>query len=315
MVFRNLDVAPAPNGCPAPGAAVESGPRPEGIAPEGAYPIPGAMIRRPPPSSAILFVAGVAVLFTTGGGALQLLLGEAGIVAAEWLLLFLPAVLFLRAGGFAPGPSLSLRAPGRAGVAAALLMILGATPVAWWIGWAQTLVLPVPPAVVEAMQEMLAWRSPGRLAWLLLAVAVTPAVCEEVVFRGVLLGGTRHLAPWRTVLLNGVVFGAFHLSLATPIRFLPTAWLGIVLAWVVLRTGSLWTGILMHVVNNGAIVLLAAAPVSRRLVTDPQSPPPLWLLGVAVVALAAGARILARLPDVPGEPAHPAPTKQVSEGP
>lgn len=252
------------------------------------------MIRRPPPLAAVTFVAGVAILFVSGGVALQLLMGEAGLPAAQWLLLFVPAVVFVRGGGFDVRETLFLGRPTPSALLAGTLLVAGATPVAWGIGWLQTFVLSVPPEVIQGMQELLTAHSPGRLVWLLVAVALTPALCEEVVFRGVLLSSTRDLPVWRAVLLNGVVFGAFHLSLETPIRFLPTAWLGIVIAWAVLRSGSLWTGVLMHLLNNGAIVVLASSPAWSSQVVDPEIPPPLWLLGLAVVALAAGARILQR---------------------
>ena len=137
--------------------------------------------------------------------------------------------------------------------------------------------------------------TPGRLAWLLLLLAVTPAICEEIVFRGVLLGGTRTLAPWRMLVLNGVVFGAFHLSFETVIRFLPTATLGIVIAWAVWRTGSLFVGMLMHFLNNGTIVVLASTPGLQDAFSDPEAPPPLWLVPLAIVTFAVGARILLTL--------------------
>jgi sodium transport system permease protein len=131
-------------------------------------------------------------------------------------------------------------------------------------------------------------------------------VCEEMVFRGVLLGGTRSLATWRILLLNGVVFGAFHLSIDTVVRFLPTAWLGIVITWAVLRTGSIWVGVLMHFLNNGAIVLLASVPALRRVIGSPDAAPPLWLIPVAVLSLAAGLRILS---ETPGATVAEAPTE------
>jgi sodium transport system permease protein len=98
------------------------------------------------------------------------------------------------------------------------------------------------------------------------------------------------------VVLNGVVFGAFHLSFETVIRFLPTAWLGIVIAWAVLRTRSIWTGALMHLLNNGTIVLLASVPVLREMFADPNAPPPFWLVPVAAVSLLLGVRVLSALP-------------------
>ncbi len=258
----------------------------------------------PSRGTALLFVALLAVFFFMGGIQLQLRLGEAGLLAAEWLLLFLPALAFVTAGGFDPVHTLSLRRPRATGLAGALVLIVGAMPLVWVLGWLQTFVLPVPWEMLEGLEELVTADSAGRLAWLLLLLAVTPAVCEEIVFRGVLLGGTRELPPWRMLLLNGVVFGAFHLSFETAIRFLPTAVLGTVIAWAVWRTGSLLVGVAMHLVNNGTIVVLASTPGVRELFSDPEAPPPLWLVPIAVVLFAAGVRILLR-PAVRADDPHP----------
>lgn len=247
--------------------------------------VPGA-------GTAMGFVVAVAVLFFYGGVNLQVRLGERGLLLAEWLLLLVPAVVFVRAGGYDATRTLSLRAPTAVGLGGAVLLVIGATPVAWLIGWLQTFVLPIPWELLEGLEDLVSADSAGRLAWLVFLLALTPALCEEIVFRGVLLGGTRSLAPWRLVVLNGVVFGAFHLSFETVIRFLPTAWLGIVIAWTVWRTGSIWTGVLMHFVNNASIVVLVSTPALREVLSDPEAPPPLWLLPLAAIALFSGWKIL-----------------------
>ncbi|MGD8321089.1 MAG: ABC transporter permease subunit/CPBP intramembrane protease [Gemmatimonadota bacterium] len=246
----------------------------------------------PTPRAAVFFVAGVAVLFFWGGITLQVRMGETGLLLSEWLLLLGPAILFVRAFGYDAARTLSLRAPSGRDLSAAVLLVGGALPVGWLIGWLQTFVLPMPWELLEGLEKLVTAQSPARLAWLILLLAVTPAICEEMVFRGVLLGGTRNLAPWRVVLLNGLVFGAFHLSFQTAIRFLPTAWLGIVIAWAVLRTRSIWVGSLMHFLNNGTIVLLASVPWLRELLSDPHAPPPLWALPMAAISLYAGVRLL-----------------------
>ena len=143
------------------------------------------------------------------------------------------------------------------------------------------------------MAEFLTANSPGRVIWLLALVALTPAVCEEVLFRGVLMAGTRsHMTPLRVVLLNGIIFGAFHIPAATVYRFLPSASLGMLLAWVVLRTRSIWPGILMHFVNNGSIVILASSPWILERFSDPEQGPPIWLLAPAVASVVLGGLLL-----------------------
>lgn len=248
----------------------------------------------PTPDQSIAFLFGVALLFFYGGIRLQVGLGEAGLLASEWLLLLLPAVLFVVVGRFDPVQTLSLRRPSARGLLGGLLLIAGAAPVGWTIGWLQSFVIEIPWEMLEGLEQLVTADSPGRLLWLVLLLAVTPALCEETVFRGVLLGGTRSLGPTRFILLNGLAFGAFHLSFETVIRFLPTAWLGIVIAWAVWRTGSLWVGVLMHVLNNGVIVVLASWPAVRDAFADPNAPPPLWLAPVAALSLFLGIRILLR---------------------
>jgi membrane protease YdiL (CAAX protease family) len=173
-------------------------------------------------------------------------------------------------------------------------VVTGALPLVWLIGWLQSFVLPIPWDLLEGLEELMTAGDARRLVWLLLLLAVTPALCEEVVFRGVLLGGTRTLDPWRMILLNGVVFGAFHLSFETVIRFLPTATLGALIAWAVWRTGSIWVGALMHFANNATLVVLTSTPMMREAFSDPDAPPPLWLVPMGATMLVVGARILPR---------------------
>lgn len=244
------------------------------------------------PATALGFVALIAVLFFYGGVRLQIALGERGLLAAEWLLLFAPAVLFVWLGRFDPRRMLSLKRPTRSGLLAGVLLVAGALPMIWLIGWLQTFVLPIPQELLQGLERLLTADSFSRFVWLLLVLAVTPALCEEIVFRGVLLGSTRTMEPWRMVLLNGAVFGAFHLSFETVIRFLPTALLGALIAWAVWRSGSVWVGALMHFVNNATLVVLTSLPALRDRFSDPQAPPPAWLVPLGAIVLASGVSML-----------------------
>ena len=260
-------------------------------------PPPGAI--QPEPRPTLVFILFLAVLFPFGGLQVQLFLGEGGLLAAEWLLLFLPSMIWVRAGGFDPVRTLSLVGPSPVHLAGAVVLGAGALPLVWTVGWLQTFVLPIPWEVLQGLEELVTADSPGRFVWLVLVLAFTPAVCEEVAFRGVLLGGTRSLAPWKAILLNGFAFGAFHLSLSTAVRFLPTALLGCVIAWAVLRSGSLWTGVAMHFLNNATIVALASSPSLRQAFSDPTAPPPLPAMVVGGIAFAAGLGILLRTTSAP----------------
>ena len=104
------------------------------------------------------------------------------------------------------------------------------------------------------------------LALTLLLIAVLPALCEELLFRGALMGMLRGVMGDRSrVILVAVLFGLLHLSL---VRSLPTATLGVVLGMLVVWTGSLWPAVLAHGLNNSLAVTMAhfeVAPENHML--------------------------------------------------
>ena len=88
----------------------------------------------------------------------------------------------------------------------------------------------------------------------LFLVALTPAVCEELAFRGGFLGCLRGMkSKWAGILIVAAVFGMFHGSVW---RFIPTAILGISLGYLLVETDNLFYSMLFHFVNNAVPVLL-----------------------------------------------------------
>ncbi|MFL5385230.1 MAG: ABC transporter permease subunit/CPBP intramembrane protease [Longimicrobiaceae bacterium] len=251
--------------------------------------------RVPLAAEALAFVAAIALLYFHAGTALQSRLGERGLLASEWGLLFLPTLLLVTAGPFDARRTLGLRRPSGRGVAAALVVALAGIPLGWAIGWVQLQWFDVPKELFGALEKLVTATSLPRFLWLLLLVAVTPAVCEEVVFRGVLFQGlAREERMWRTVASSALVFGAFHLSGETAIRFLPTAWIGVLMGIVVWRTRSIFCSMLMHFVNNGLAVVVVSRPEVRRMLMSEAGEPSWWLVALAPLALAAGLWLLPR---------------------
>ncbi len=95
----------------------------------------------------------------------------------------------------------------------------------------------------------------GTIATILVGVIIVAIVpiCEEVLFRGFLFAGLRtQLGPWVAATLTAVLFGAAHLSgdNANPAAALQLAALGGMLCFTYHRSGSLWTSIGLHMLNN-----------------------------------------------------------------
>jgi hypothetical protein len=83
----------------------------------------------------------------------------------------------------------------------------------------------------------------------MLLTGILPGVCEEVSHRGLLLRGfAPKLGIMRAILVSSLMFGFMHMNIA---QFLYTAILGYFMALSVMATRSLWTGIIIHFMNNG----------------------------------------------------------------
>ena len=90
----------------------------------------------------------------------------------------------------------------------------------------------------------------------LLLISVTPAICEEVFFRGLVLSGLRReYSPKACILIQALMFGVAHFSL---FRFAGTAIMGAALTLVLFRTRSLICTIMMHMIFNGLSCILWA---------------------------------------------------------
>lgn len=89
----------------------------------------------------------------------------------------------------------------------------------------------------------------------LIAIAVMPAIGEEILFRGVLARGlaTRFM-PALAIVLSAVLFSAFHLS---AIQAVPTFLLGLVYGYLALNARSCVPTMLAHLINNALAILVA----------------------------------------------------------
>ena len=79
-------------------------------------------------------------------------------------------------------------------------------------------------------------------------MALTPAICEELVMRGVVLSEYKYKTTFKAAIMNGIIFGLMHLSGQ---QFLYAAILGFVFAYIVRVTGSLFSTMIVHFVFNG----------------------------------------------------------------
>lgn len=102
---------------------------------------------------------------------------------------------------------------------------------------------------------------------MLFAIAVQPAVFEELLFRGAALHGYRSLGPKKALLMSALMFAMLHMNLQQALyAFL----LGSIFAFMVQRTGSIFASMLPHFLINALnCVAMATQSLQQGIVEEP----------------------------------------------
>lgn len=125
----------------------------------------------------------------------------------------------------------------------------------------QEYVLPIPKALLEQQAPIEALMCEQPIWWLLLVVALIPALTEEMCFRGFLLGSLRGGKRWVALVVTAAAFAMFHFLVY---RMAITFVLGGFLAYLSWQSRSIWPGVLAHFFNNAFAVIRAQYPNSVK---------------------------------------------------
>ena len=176
-----------------------------------------------------------------------------GLALSQWAGLGGLTWLYARGRGQRLAQVLRVGAPSATALGGATLIGLSAWLV---VGLLAEWILPAPKEVVEGMRHLVAPSDGGRGTLLtLFLMALTPAICEEALFRGPILRGLRtRLPPAGAAILTGLLFGIYH---ADPWRLVPTAILGVALSGIALASDSIIPAMVAHFVNNACLILIA----------------------------------------------------------
>ncbi|MEX0648623.1 MAG: CPBP family intramembrane glutamic endopeptidase [Balneolaceae bacterium] len=166
------------------------------------------------------------------------------------------------------------------------LLVVVVQPIILYLGHLNSL-LPIPETFsdlqasqYEMFEQFL--KQDGVMWFGLLHIALVPAFCEEILFRGYILRAFEK--SWgiiTAIVISGIVFGLFHIQLT---NLLPLATLGMFFAGFTWLSASLWPAIAAHFINNGSAVVLATFyPDLAFADMTPETLPPLWMLIVSIV--------------------------------
>lgn len=171
--------------------------------------------------------------------------------------------------------------------------------VAYSLWWNQQLDLPELLKGMEAGANRLLgviftydswWEFPLTFA----AVAIAPAVGEELIFRGLLQKKLEQASgsALYAVLVTALIFSALHLQFA---GFLPRFLLGVVLGGIYVWTRNLWVPILIHLLHNGVQVTAAFMAEDYEFQPEMTESPNPWFALVGVLVAIVAARELSKV--------------------
>lgn len=108
-------------------------------------------------------------------------------------------------------------------------------------------------AIEETFRILITARSGPEMLFVMTVAAVTPALCEELMFRGLIQRNlTLAYGKRKGFILAGAIFGLYHLN---PFWIVPLASLGIYFSFLMHRSKTLLLPMAAHLLNNGSATI------------------------------------------------------------
>ncbi len=203
--------------------------------------------------------------------------------------LLIPGLIFARLHSSTWKPFLRLRTVRWQFLLLSVVGLLALIPVVQWTGtlfdslpWPQW-IRDLEEGQMELIEKVLT--QDFSLLFTISMLALTPAICEEILFRGyVQRQAERRLGIWGGIIFSGVIFGLYHLRVTQAV---PLSLLGIFMAYLTWRTRSLWPAILVHLANNSFAAILGKVASKETSSVDLETfefPTTILLLSAIVLA-------------------------------
>lgn len=199
--------------------------------------------------SANLLYMLVMLLFVSLGYIAQKWDFKYGIIITEFLLIALPTILFIKLKGASVKKELRLN---KLSIVDAVLVIVIFTS-GYWVA---VFINMLGQIALSMMGELITPQIPFAQSAsdyfvLILIIAGSAGICEEMLCRGYIMRAYEGLGMWPGIIISAVMFSLLHLNIQNTLAPL---FLGLLLGFVVYRTNSLFAGILGHFTNNAISV-------------------------------------------------------------
>jgi len=170
-------------------------------------------------------------------------------------LILMPCILMAIFLTRSPRRALRIHRPQLSHLIAAVVIGVALHPSYMALGAAIKLIYEISPEMQLVLAHFEGMVIAQPLWAVLLLMAVLPAVCEELAFRGFIFGGLlRQQGALRAIIVSALFFGFTHTLLQQSIA---ASLMGVVLGLIAWRTGGVLATIIVHLVNNTLSISLA----------------------------------------------------------
>lgn len=257
----------------------------------------------------ISLVVSLAIIFSSGVAISDLINNQAQVLAdnasslliantvGQFFGLLVPALLLSRLHTSSWKSYLRLRGVDWKVLILSVVALFALIPVVQWFGvvsdglpWPQS-IRDFEKAQMDMIEHILT--KDFSLVFSISMLALTPAICEEVLFRGYFQRqAERSTGIVWGIVLSGVVFGLYHLRLTQAI---PLSMLGVFMAYLTWRTNSILPAMLVHLANNSFAAILGKVASAEGAAFDLETfEMPLYVVIPATIILVAVLFILHR---------------------
>lgn len=139
----------------------------------------------------------------------------------------------------------------------AVLVTIFLLPFCYFLSYLITEAFDIPEIFENLGTQLFTAHSGSEFILLIVVVAVTPAICEEIFFRGYVQRTMERNLGAKSFVITGIIFGLFHMQ---PLSLITLSVLGILFSFFFYRSKSIFPSSSAHFINNFIAILFLYNP-------------------------------------------------------
>lgn len=180
-----------------------------------------------------------------------------GLLITEYLIILLPILFFLKIKGYSIRENLRLNGISLKQAVFVILIVVFSYPIAIFFNFIGLFLLDKFAQVRPNTVPIPSTSKQYLISFLV--IALTPGICEEVMFRGMIMNSYDKLGRKKAIIYSAILFGIFHFNAQ---NLLGPIFLGLLFGIIAYKTNSLIATIIGHTLNN-TIALTIGYTINR----------------------------------------------------